>query len=107
VQGLVTGGGLNGVGVSDPHLDELFAKERATFDANERISVFNQLEQYANQDQLLRGAQLPVGFGLSMWRKYLHNIIDPNGKWISGGGLQQLNVSWLDQKVAKRDLNSF
>jgi ABC-type transport system substrate-binding protein len=107
VQYLVTGSGLNGPGVSDPMLDDLFAKQRAATDVNSRFKALNDIEQYANRDQLLCGIQLPVGFGYSMWRKYGHNLLDPNGEWISGGGMKVTWSSWQEDKAAKRNIDSY
>jgi ABC-type transport system substrate-binding protein len=107
VQYLVTGSGLNGAGVGDPMVDDLFAKQRAAVDPTERMKVLNQLEQYVNYDQLLRGIQMPSGFGYSLWRKYQHNLVDINGLWISGASLKQSWNSWQEDKAAKRTIESF
>jgi ABC-type transport system substrate-binding protein len=107
VQYLVTGSGLNGAGVSDPMLDALFQKERSTVNVDDRAKVFNDIEQYANRDALLRGVQLPSGFGLSLWRKYLHNVIDTTSWWINGGAGQEMANVWQDDKAAKRNIDSY
>jgi peptide/nickel transport system substrate-binding protein len=106
-QYLVTGSGVNGAGVSDPQFDALFEKERSTVNVDERAKVFDQIEQYANRDQLLRGVQLPSGFGMGLWRKYLHNVVDTASWWLNGGGGQELSGAWLDDKAPKRNLDSF
>jgi ABC-type transport system substrate-binding protein len=107
VQRLVTGAAVNGTGVSDPMVDALFTKERATFDTNERIKVFEQIETYVNRDQMLRGIQLPDGFGMAVWRKYLHNLIDTSGWWINGTTGQQFTQAWIDDKAPKRTIDSY
>jgi peptide/nickel transport system substrate-binding protein len=107
VQQLVTGAGLNGIGVSDPNLDSLFKKQRSVTDVPARQKIYDEIETYVNRDQVLRGTQLPSGFGFGIWRKYIHNAIDTTSWWINGGSGQQMTHVWLDDKAPRRSIDAF
>ncbi len=108
LQQAVTDSGLNGTGVSDSRVDELFRKERATVDPDERAQVFQEIEDYVTKDQLLLGPPLPNLVSMSVWQKYIHNLIDSTNGWINGQTGQQYPHVWLDEGVSSsRDIDSF
>ena len=102
-----TGTGLNGSGVSDPTVDGLVQRWRATYDTNQQFDIARQVERYVVDDQVLLGLSVPENFGLQIWHKHLKNVIDNPSWYINGGAGQMFTEMWLDHGVPARDINSF
>jgi ABC-type transport system substrate-binding protein len=102
-----TGGADNGGKLTDPKIDELYAKIKATYKPEDQYKLVKDLEDYIVKQQVAFALQLPDRFALSLWRKHMHNFIDNSAWWIGGGGGQQHVTSWLDDKVPNRNIDSF
>ena len=106
VQRAVTGSGSNPNGISDPKIDDLFLKERAEVDPEARAAIFQEIEEYAVQDQLLWGTIMPRLFSLALWKQYIHNMIETSLYTINGGLQFQQAEVWLDENAPSRNIDS-
>jgi ABC-type transport system substrate-binding protein len=97
----------NGGKLNDPKIDDLAKKAKATYKADEQTKIIKEIEDYVVKQQVAKGLHLPDRFALSIWRKYVHNMIDTAAWWASGGGAQQFGQTWLDEKIANRNIDSF
>ena len=102
-----TGQGVNGQGISDPQIDAMLQRYRATYDARQQFEVAKEIEKYVADDQMTLGVILPTFFGLLLWHKHLKNVIDNPAWYITGGAGQLMTEMYLDQSVPNRDINSF
>ena len=106
VQRAVSGTGSNPNGISDPKIDQWFLDERAEVDPVERAKIFQKIEQYAVQDQLLWGPVMPRIFSLALWKRYVHNMIETSLYTINGGLQFQQTEVWLDSNAPSRDIDN-
>jgi ABC-type transport system substrate-binding protein len=101
-----TGGIDNGGNLSDQKIDDLVNQSKAAYDQTKYYQLANQIDDYELKNVAF-GLHMPDRFALSMWRKYLHNVIETPSWWLTGGGAQQFVNSWLDDKVPNRNIDSF
>jgi len=106
IQAGVSGGGRNFSGVKDAKLDQLIKQTREKTVAEERWKVFQQIEEYANWQNLLMGTVLPYPFAYGSWKKFLHNTIESSSWWMNGGNMVHSCEWWLDEKAPMRNIAS-
>jgi ABC-type transport system substrate-binding protein len=101
-----TGGADNGGKLSDPKIDQMVQQAKAAYKQDDYFRIAKQINDYVVQNVSF-GLHMPSNFALSMWRGYLHNVIENPAWWITGGGGQQFVYSWMDDKVPTRNIDSF